>query len=313
MKKSQNSAEMPVSQKSMNTSQTGGPSTTFTTGSPDQELPPSMEKLQGVSYNMKTINGNLRSSHSPPNEHEDPAKSSATFLPSSEDVEQEFRLSRRPMHGSHDSSLNKAQMSSSRENGSSSSEVDKPRAPVMNYKSRISVPLTYTSKQSSDDNLTSIRGGNGIRNLGSGEKVCYNNNEQDNSESSLTKPSSLDFSDMDIPGDIISPDEPHHTPANVNQPSSPIRKRWETDPSSIGEPQLAVSKSNHNILDANNMNTSDEMQLSPGNSEKQVDADRLDNSIAKDDEELHKKGLSLFIGDNTAGESVCIYLNYIVI
>ena len=207
---------------------------TFTKQSSLDELPPSMGKLQDRTYSLKTgkkalttndgdlVNRHTNQAPRNPETFVMPVVQSLSNRNQSEEVVHEFRLSRQTS-GSQDPSLNKVQTTPKSEVLINSGDLptysgDVPthsgRVPVMNYKSRISVPLTYTAKPVSQD-VSEVDGSGNSANL------------------------------AHAPAGV--------TDGFSDQASSPTRKCWDVESASNDEPQMAVSKSNFYMFQNGNV------------------------------------------------------------
>lgn len=324
----------------------------------EEELPPSMGKLQDRTYSLKTTDESLTATNGdlstraeptvilpnqPPSRKGKNIESQVDDLNSNRnttgEVIHEFRLSRQASK-SQDPLPSKAQMTSRPDvrgnSGDFATQPEKRRAPVVNYKSRISVPLTYSTKPVFESSSNENGSGN-------------------------------DMNPVDVTAAVENEDP--------NQASSPTRKRWDIDSACQAGPQLAVSKSNYGIFGKDSCsgmaNTDDNRQAmsenvqesrrinqqafgdlgipgktdnalekdipgdtrSPASSDEQTDLNKKMNSEkvyyaqtgngsdgrpesasleangnspdSEDGSETPKKGLALFIGDqNAVGENV---------
>lgn len=207
----------------------------------------------------------------------------------SEDVLQ-FRLSRQAANTEN------AVLNNSSEN-SKSQTYEKPRTPVLNYKSRINVPLPVQSKRVAGNLLNDLNSSTGQHEQADAmaQGMCYEHI-----------------------------DEP---------PTSPQRKRWQTD---VSDPCIAVSESNHHVFKRNEgvMGLDLQTQETPtvlnneldgamdkcsknafmssggsdssGHSEGDVylQADVVKNGSDKVEEcDTPKKGLALFIGEQSTASN----------
>jgi hypothetical protein len=180
----------------------------------DEDLPPSMGKLQDRTYN-KLIPEEKEPS---PNQYQtcsvEDRKLSADDRNPSEDTVQ-FRLSRQAP-GAQDVLLNNEK--------SQNSEIqtsEKAKTPVLNYKSRINVPVSFQTKPISENCLDAVNFQNS-ENIVDGHKLG-NFHEFDPNSKNEAKP-----------------------------PTSPQRKCWDTETVIDSEPSIAVSESNYHIFDENN-------------------------------------------------------------
>jgi hypothetical protein len=173
-----------------------------------------MGKLQDRTYN-KLIPEEKEPS---PNQYQtcsvEDRKLSADDRNPSEDTVQ-FRLSRQAP-GAQDVLLNNEK--------SQNSEIqtsEKAKTPVLNYKSRINVPVSFQTKPISENCLDAVNFQNS-ENIVDGYKLG-NFHEFDPNSKNETKP-----------------------------PTSPQRKCWVTETVIDSEPSIAVSESNYHIFDENN-------------------------------------------------------------
>ena len=267
----------------------------------DEDLPPSMGKLQDRTYN-KLI---PEEKETYPNQYQtcsaDDRNPSADDRNPSEDTVQ-FRLSRQAP-GAQDVLLNNEK--------SLNSEIqtsEKAKTPVLNYKSRVNVPVSFQTKPISENCLDAVNFQNS-ENIVDGCKLG-NFHEFDPNSKNEAKP-----------------------------PTSPQRKCWDTEMVIDSEPSIAVSESNYHIFDENNgrmarnsettatldiemnkdgrvmkaMNYMQSGSDSPGQAgvylemegvKKSPDEGNINSSPVEEDCDTPKKGLALFIGqENTVSNN----------
>ncbi len=210
---------------------------------------------------------------------------------SSEDVVQ-FRLSRQAPSTQQQSPGKSFHENSEFQNS------EKEKMPVLNYKSRINVPVSFQTKPISEKNLDTVNVQNS-KTIADGK-----------------------FDEFDL-----------NSKNEAEPPTSPQRKCWDTEIAINSEPCIAVSESNYHILDQNddrlagNLETEEKPEgirnpgcdSSAGQSE--GDAYLVMGGVNKspdewsgllpveEDNDTPKKGLALFIGDeNTISDndvSIC--------
>ena len=182
----------------------------------DEDLPPSMGRLQDRTYDIKNnslsksipeekrpVSNKYREDGNPSPEGR---KASLEDRSSSEDVVQ-FRLSRQPP-GNQGQSLGQI----SPENLESQNS-EKARTPVLNYKSRINVPVSFPNKLISENHQDTVQAKNSeIITVGYKQEHLDSKNE-------------------------------------ARLPTSPQRKCWNTEEAINSEPCIAVSESNYHIFD----------------------------------------------------------------
>jgi hypothetical protein len=261
--------------------------TTFTKHSSlDEDLPPSMGKLQDRTYDMKYNSSSKTEGKGPLSN-----KGSFEDRNSSEDVVQ-FRLSRQ-----QPSTQGQSPGEISSEN-SQSQNSEKAKTPVLNYKSRMNVPVSFQNKQISENNEDTSQNS---ENFSDGYRQENQNSENE------TKP-----------------------------PTSPQRKCWNTEAAVNSEPCIAVSESNNYILDQKDdkmaakaetpegavvvdtqinhgqvVETRNHYRVGSTSPGEDVEADMSDATrspeegvLPDEEDDTPKKGLALFIGEeNTISNS----------
>ena len=260
----------------------------------DEDLPPSMGKLQDRTYDIK--NNSLSKSipeekrpvsnkyHEDGNPSPEDQKASLEDRSSSEDVVQ-FRLSRQPP-GNQGQSLGQI--------SADNSESEKAKTPVLNYKSRMNVPVSFQNKLIADSNQDTVNAKN--------SEIIADGYKQEHLDSKN----------------------------EARLPTSPQRKCWNTEEAINSEPCIAVSESNYHIFDqkyeqmvtsvetpqrtgVTNSEIKDGLLVETGNHNRvgsdssghgddgdmddlKKSPDETSGSFAGEDE-TPKKGLALFIGE----------------
>ena len=219
--------------------------TTFTKRlSLEGDLPPSMGKLQDRTYNIK--NSGLVHTTSIPEEKKEPASNQHQRL--NQERKESPQVWNPPHKGCETSLEDRSstggvvrfrlsqqapgipEASGSGNNFPEISETsEKAKTPVLNYKSRINVPVTFQNKPDSEK--------------------CLGPGNFQNSENT-TGVENRDFQELDL------------NSKNDSMPAmSPRRKVWDTETASNNELCIAVSESNYHIFDQNNGRAVEKSQI----------------------------------------------------
>lgn len=298
-----------------------------------------MGKLQDRTFNIKANNNTLSENNSIPEEkttlpneyfaskretnvkHSDDDRNTLVKYgnPSVEDRDMpedvvQFRLSRQaPVN--QDILRNKEQSPAISFPGNSDNEstkAEKPKTPVLNYNSRINVPVSFQAKPNS-------------------ENIIAQNSQIQISENFIDRQKQGNRNLYDL--DTKNTGEP---------PNSPQRKCWDIDKTVSNEPFIAVSESNHHLLDQNDGSVSRDSErlemrsddgglgsmdcirsvserlgqsdddvymetegVKQGPDEGEFDSGNLNSSPDDEEHNTPKKGLALFIGEeNTVSNDV---------
>ena len=299
--------------------------------SPEGDLPPSMGRLLDRTFNLvhtKSISEEKMGPSSSLYQRLDQDRTASSDVRNPTQIDHKtlledrsstegvvrFRLSQQAPRF-QDAALNNEQSPGNNFSETSESQTsEKSKTPVMNYKSRINVPVSFQNKPNSE------------KCLGSGNFQNSENAEDGSSGENR------DFQELNSKGKVM--------PA-----MSPQRKVWDTETAINHEPCIAVSASNYHIFDQNNSGEAEESQVqetsvilndemnkndqiveigatnynpsdsdSPGHSEGERYSEIVGEKgspneegggvSVQEDPDTPKKGLALFIGqENTATNS----------